>query len=171
MKFIRPSLLLLAPLALAACDSSQPSYSASNPAPPPAATPSAPAPAPAQPAAPTPAAPAPVAAAAPVNERTGMPARGARPPVAQGITLPPAPQTGIGGCDAYVARYRSCLTSDQGVVAPVQRKYQLAHALARQVRKWQVDIKAGKTSEVAKACSAADSEARDTLGKLGCKAI
>jgi hypothetical protein len=175
MKFQRILLLLALPAAIAACDSSQPTYSASNPNPnsnPPAAPAAAP---PAQPSAT--AAPASTPQAAEPQPMATRVAAGSRDeimrkPVAQGIHLPPSETVGIGGCDDYVARYRACLTDESGgVVAPMPRKYQLAHALARQVRKWNMDVKSGKTGEVAQACTQASDEARETLGKLGCKTI
>jgi len=169
------SLLLLLPLALAACDSNQPSYSASNP--PPAAAPAAQpppaapvqAPAAEPPPAAAPAAPAAQTAAPAARDRAAEPAKVA---TAQAVRLPPAEQVGIASCDAYVSRYRACLENDDsGLVAPVQRKYQLAHMLARQVRQWKVQAKDGKSGDIANACTQAGAQAKETLGKLGCRAI
>jgi len=166
MSLLKPvCLLLCVPLALAACDSGQPSYSAANtPAPPPSAVPAQPAPAPADTPPPPPAQPTAVAAAArPVTAAPASPMT----PSAQAIRLPPPEQVGIGSCDDYISRYRACLeTNNSGLVVSAQRKYQLAQMLARQVRQWNVQLKKGGNGDIANACREANTAAKELLS--GC---
>lgn len=169
---------LLLPLALAACDSGQPSYSASNATTPPPAPAAQPAPPPAQPAPPPPPAAEQTAAAAPSAKpavfgdrpRTQGPAQ---QPTSKAIHLPPSEHVGIGSCDDYVSRYRACLEDDNsGTVTSLQHRYQLAQALARQVRGWKIQQSKGvQNGDIARACSEASTQAHDTLGKLGCKSF
>jgi hypothetical protein len=173
MDFKKTAVLLLLPLAISACDSGQPTYSASNAnsAPPPAPpqvqpqTP-APAPAPAPVAESTAPAPAPAPAAA-------APPRIAPPPLsAERFSQPPAgkiaevAKIGIGGCDDYVERYRACFNSTK---IPHGEKFQVRRTLMQQVRKWKADTEAGKLSQVAVECTDAARTARAQFEKLGCK--
>lgn len=163
--------LLLLALLVAACDSSQPNYSASNTnsAPPPAAAPP-PAPPPPPPVVEAPK-PAPAAVAA-------TPARSAAPPRAptrenrqayyfgqQPGKLGPMEKIGVGNCDDYVERYRACFNNTN---LTREQKVPLRQALTGQLRQWSTDSKAGKISQVAASCSAADQTARVEFRKVGC---
>jgi hypothetical protein len=169
MSFKKTSLLLLLPLAISACDSGQPTYSASN------TTSAPPPPAQAQPApqsAPPPVAQAP---AAPVPPPTA-PARPA-PAVAPGFDsasrftqappgkMGPVAKLGVGSCDDYIERYRTCFNS---TTIPREQKFPLRRTLGEQMRQWKADAQAGKISQVAAACSDADKKARVEFAKVGC---
>jgi hypothetical protein len=163
--------LAMLPLALAACDNSQPTYSASNAnsaAPPPPVT------------APPPPPPAPVeVAAAPAAVPTPAPALPAAPPklvaqprptqwfaqVAPG-KLGDLPKLGVGSCDDYVQRYRTCFNATE---IPRGEKFQVRRDLMQQVRKWKQDVVQGKVSQVAVECTDAAHAARERFVKLGCK--
>jgi hypothetical protein len=173
MKWNNVSLLLLLALLISACDSQQPTYSASNAnsAPPPA-PPAAPPPPPpaAEPAAPTPVAetrPAPPPAPVSVARHTpsaSLPERSE--------ALAPIQPIGIGSCDSYIERYRTCVNN--GVASgtmPNSSKFALMHTFNRQVRKWQADVAAGNTTELVSACAEADKQARDELVKAGCRSF
>lgn len=174
MNLRRPTLLLLLPLGLtlAACESSQPSYSAANAnsAPPPAPAPAAP------PAQPKPADTPPVAAAAPVaappreNAPPRIPAALGYDAAKQYAQVPagkmgPMPKLGVGSCDDYVERYRACFNGTQ---IPREQKFPLRRELGGEIRQWKAAIAAGRISEVAAACAAADSKARVAFAKVGC---
>src|SRR5512144_446492 len=170
MKLSTVPLLLLLPLLISACDSQQPSYSASNAtsAPPPQQAPAQEAPPPAPPAAvatekrPDAAPPRPPAPAKHELVRAYPVAK--RPP-----PLPPVQAFGIGGCDDYINRYRTCVNN--GVAdgsIPVDRRSKLVRGLNVQVRQWQADVAAGKTSELVAACAEADKKARPELVNAGC---
>jgi hypothetical protein len=171
MELKRASLLLLLPLIFSACDNSQPSYSASNansaPPPPPAeAAPPPPPPQP-QPVDETPTPPRVVQDVAPPR-----PARTAGyNPAVQFAQVPPGqfgpvPKLGVGGCDTYVERYRTCFNS---LKATHEVKGPLRRTLAQQLRQWKADVAAGKLSQVASACTDAESKARNEFAKVGCK--
>jgi len=172
MKWNNVSLLLLLGLLIAACDSQQPTYSASNansappPPPPPAAQPP-------PPRAAEPAAPMPVAEKRPAPPPpTVYEARQHTPAASlpeRGEALPPVAPIGIGSCDSYIERYRTCVNN--GVASgtmPDPSKFALTHAFNRQVRKWQADVSAGNTAQLVTACAEADQQARDELVKAGC---
>jgi hypothetical protein len=173
MKWNNLSLLLLLALLISACDSQQPTYSASNansapPPPPPAAQP--PPPPAAEPAAPMPVAeksPAPPPPVVPVAQHTpsaSLPGRSE--------ALAPVQPIGIGSCDSYIERYRTCVNNGvaSGTMAS-SSKFALTHAFNRQVRKWQADVAAGNTAELVTACAEADKQARDELVKAGCRSF
>jgi hypothetical protein len=173
MDLKRVAMLLVLPLALAACDNGQPTYSASNanstppPPPPPQAEQQAPPPvvqAQAEPPKPAPAAPAPQdlsnrAKALQDNSTTRfaqvMPGK-------MGVM----PKLGVGSCDDYVERYRTCFNNTQ--ITP-EDKHPLRRALAKQMRKWKTAAADGKLSEVAVECTDAAREARVEFSKVGCK--
>jgi len=129
MKWINVSLLFLLAVLISACDSQQPTYSASNAnsAPPPAPAPVAEAPKPAEP--PAPPQPKPEVARAkpvPVSQELVR----ARPMPARPDPLPPVDAFGIGGCDDYINRYRTCVNS--GVAnntIPIGRRSHLVQGL------------------------------------------
>jgi hypothetical protein len=76
---------------------------------------------------------------------------------------------GIGGCDSYIQRYRTCVNN--GVAnrtMPNASKFHLVHAFNQQVRNWQADVKSGKTAGLATACAEADKQARPDLVQAGC---
>lgn len=168
MPLKKTALVLLLPLALAACDSNQPTYSASDaasapPPPPPQAQPQAPAPAPA------PVAAAPTPAPAPAAEPQAVPEP---EPSAQRFAQVPAgkmgkiARIGVGGCDEYVRRYRTCFNATK---IPHGEKFQVRRTLMQQVRKWKADTAAGKLSAVAVECTEATRAARAKFQELGCK--
>jgi hypothetical protein len=168
MKLSTVPLLLLLPLLISACDSEQPSYSASNAnsAPPPQ-------PAPAQ--EPPPAPPVAVATEKQPEAATPRPAPAKHelvrsyPVAKRPPPLPPVNAFGIGGCDDYINRYRTCVNN--GVAdgsIPVDRRSALVRGLNVQVRQWQADVAAGKTSELVSACAEADKKARPELVNVGC---
>ncbi len=170
MSFKKTGLLLLLPLAISACDSGQPTYSASNAASAPPPPPVQAQPAPQQ--APPPVAQAP---AVPVPPPTA-PAR-PKPAVSTGFDSPsrfaqvppgkmgPVAKLGVGSCDDYVERYRTCFNN---TTIPREQKFPLRQALGVQVRQWKADTAAGKISQVAAACSDADRKARVEFAKVGC---
>lgn len=174
MQFKYASLSLLLPLFVAACDSSQPTYSASNAnsAPPPAAV-EAPAAKPAPPpaAAPAPvavqAAPAPAMAPKQAPRPTWRDANGPERWTAKGQAgkLGPVEKIGVGSCDDYVERYRTCFNNTN---MTHEQKAPLRRALTDQLRQWKADTSAGKISQVAAACTAADQNARTAFKKVGC---
>jgi hypothetical protein len=171
MKFKNIALLLLLPLAFAACDSGQPTYSASNASsapPPPQAEPTPPPPPPPVAPAAQPAAP-PTAPAA----RTDLPkpsqapgydsaSRFAQVPAGK---LGPVDKLGVGSCDDYIERYRKCF-NDTTIAR--DQKFPLRRAFAQQLRQWKADAQAGRISQVAAACSDADKKARVEFSKVGC---
>ncbi len=165
------SVLLALPLALAACDSGQPTYSASNansapPPPAPQVEQQAPPP-PVVQAAVTPPTPPPTA-----SPQQDLP----KPPVARNDSasrfaqVPPGkmgavPKLGVGSCDDYIERYRTCFNNtklEREVKLPLRR------TLAQQVRQWKADAAAGKLSQVAAACTDAERTARVEFSKVGC---
>jgi hypothetical protein len=166
MSFKKTGLLLLLPLAISACDSGQPTYSASN------AASAPPPPAQAQPAPPPPVAQAP---AAPVPPPTAPPRPA--PAVAPGFDsasrfaqvpagkMGPVAKLGVGSCDDYIERYRTCFNTS---TIPREQKFPLRRALGEQVRQWKAEASAGKISQVAAACSDADKKARVEFAKVGC---
>ena len=168
MKWINVSLLFLLAVLISACDSQQPTYSASNAnsAPPPAPAPVAEAPKPAEP--PAPPQPKPEVARAkpvPVNQELVR----ARPMPARPDPLPPVDAFGIGGCDDYINRYRTCVNS--GVAnntIPIGRRSHLVQGLNVQVRQWKADVAAGKQNSLVTSCAEADQKARPELVKVGC---
>ena len=168
MKWINVSLLFLLAVLVSACDSQQPTYSASNAnsAPPPAPAPVAEAPKPAEP--PAPPQPKPEVARAkpvPVSQELVR----ARPMPARPDPLPPVDAFGIGGCDDYINRYRTCVNS--GVAnntIPIGRRSHLVQGLNVQVRQWKADIAAGKQNSLVTSCAEADQKARPELVKVGC---
>jgi hypothetical protein len=166
MKWNKVPLLLLLPLLISACDSQQPSYSASNansapPPPPPAAVEEAPKPVapPVQPRA------EPAKPAAPATRELVR----ARPMPARPDPLPPVNAFGIGGCDDYINRYRTCVNSGvtNGTI-PAGRRSTLIRGLNVQVRQWQADVAAGKSNGLVTACADADKKARPELVNVGC---
>ena len=179
MKLSKAPLVLLLPLLMSACDSQQPTYSASNansaPPPQPAAQP-APAPPPAaEPAAPT-AAPMPVAETRPAESRQPYSVSAPRHIAGRAGATPerievlaPVKPIGIGSCDSYIERYRACVNN--GVAnrtMPNASKFALMHSFNRQVRKWQADVAAGNTTELVSACAEAEKQVREELVKAGC---
>ena len=168
MKWINVSLLFLLAVLVSACDSQQPTYSASNAnsAPPPPAPVAEEAPKPvAPPVQPQPevarAKPAPV----PVNHELVR----ARPMPARPDPLPPVNAFGIGGCDDYINRYRTCVNAGvANQTIPVGRRSKLVQGLNVQVRQWQADVAAGKANGLVTACAEADKNARPELVKVGC---
>lgn len=168
MKWNKLPLLLLLPLLISACDSQQPSYSASNAnsaAPPPQPAPVAEAPKPVEP----PVQPHPDAAPA---KKPVPPARElvrARPMPARPDPLPPVNAFGIGGCDDYINRYRTCVnTGVANDTIPIKSRAALVRGLNVQVRQWQADVAAGKATGLVTACAEADKKARPELVKVGC---
>jgi hypothetical protein len=163
----RKTLLLLLPLALSACDSSQPTYSASNANSAPQATP-APA---------LPPAPKPVVAAPPATAPAAVPQVVPAPPKPpydpyrnRYVSVPPGKMgpveaLGVGNCDDYIERYRTCFNNTE---IPKDPKFELRVALGSQVRDWKQDIVAGRISKVAAACSDASQKARAEFAKWGC---
>jgi hypothetical protein len=162
----RKTLLLLLPLALSACDSSQPTYSASNSNSAPAATPEV---------APPPPAPKPVVVTPPV-----APPREVAPPTpapnapqdsatrfsqVQPGKMGPVDKLGVGSCDQYIERYRTCFNSTQ---IERDQKFELRRTLGQQMRQWKADTAAGRISKVAAACSDAETTARAAFAKVGC---
>ena len=179
MQFKKASLSLLLPLLVAACDSSQPTYSASNAnsAAPPAVQTPPPAPPPAPvatpPPAPVAAAPPPAPALAPKTppRPTWRDATGSDRWTAsksQAGKMGAADKIGVGSCDDYVARYRACFNSTN---MTREQKGSMRHTLTDQMRQWKTDTQAGKISQVAAACTAADQAARDQFKKVGCTAF
>jgi len=168
MNWINVSLLFLLAVIISACDSQQPTYSASDansapppPAPAPVAEAPKPAPPPVQPQ-------AEVARAKPAEPVSHELVR-ARPMPARPDPLPPVDAFGIGGCDDYINRYRACVNA--GVAndtIPVGRRSKLVHGLNVQVRQWHADVAAGKANGLVTACAEADKKARPELVKVGC---
>jgi hypothetical protein len=173
MKWNYVSLLFVLALVISACDSQQPTYSASNansaPPPPPPPTPVAEAPKPAEP----PVQPPPpqpkheatrARAAVPANQLAR-----ARPMPAAADPLPPFEAFGIGGCDDYINRYRTCVnTGVANNTIPVGRRTKLIKGLNVQVRQWKADVAAGKSTGLVTSCAEADRTARLELVKVGC---
>jgi hypothetical protein len=171
MNFKKIALLLLLPLAMSACDSGQPTYSASNaasaPPPPPPAEPASPPPPPVVQAPPPPAT-TPTAPA-----RADLP----KPPQARGNDsasrfaqvppgkMGPVDKLGVGSCDDYIERYRACFNN---TTIKHEQKFPLRRAFAQQLRQWKADAQAGKISQVAAACTDADKKARVEFSKVGC---
>lgn len=165
------AMLFVLPLALAACDSGQPSYSASNAnsAPPPPQQQ-------AQQQAPPPVAQAPVAPLQPpptAPPRQDLPKAPTAPPdsTARFAQVPPGkigpvPKLGVGSCDDYIERYRTCFNNTQ---MTHDDKYPLRRALAQQVRQWKAAAAGGKLSQVAVECTEADRKARVEFSRVGCK--
>jgi hypothetical protein len=162
------AVLLLLPLALSACDSGQPTYSASNaasapaPPPPPQVQPQAP---PAVPATPPPAAPTTQA------PRTAEVATPEKPAVRdhRGPPIPPIESFNVASCEDYIARYRTCMNGvlGRGTLRNADR-FPLLRRLNGQVRKWRAEVKKGNTEGLAGQCATADKEARPILHKAGC---
>jgi hypothetical protein len=168
MKWINVSLLFLLAVLVSACDSQQPTYSASNAssAPPPAPAPVAEAP---QPAAPPEQPQAEVVRAKPAVAPVSHEVARARPMPARPDPLPPVDAFGIGGCDDYINRYRACVNAGvANETIPVGRRSHLVHGLNVQVRQWQADVAAGKANGLVTACAEADKKARPELVKVGC---
>ncbi len=167
MKWNNVPLLFLLPLLISACDSQQPTYSASNAnsAPPPPAAPVAEAPKPAAPQVP----PQPEVAHAPPAAPVSHELARARPMPSRPDPLPPVDAFGIGSCDDYVNRYRACVNAGAANdTIPVGSRSHLIRGLNVQVRQWQADVAAGKTTGLVTACAEADKKARPELVKVGC---
>ncbi len=171
MKWNNVSLLFLLALLISACDSQQPTYSASNansaPPPPAAAPPVAEAPKPAAVTAP-PERPPPQGArvrpAEPAN-----PLVSARPIPKQADPLPPVETFGIGSCDDYINRYRTCVnTGVANNTIPLKSRTKLIKGLNVQVRQWHADVAAGKSTSLVTSCAEADRAARPELAQVGC---
>jgi hypothetical protein len=77
----------------------------------------------------------------------------------------PVPKLGVGNCDDYIERYRTCFNS---TTIPHEQKFPLRSTLGQQVRQWKADTQAGKISQVAAACTDADKKARVEFAKVGC---
>jgi len=174
MRLKRTMLLLLLPVAIAACDSGQPTYSASNansapPPPPPAAQQPTPPPAP-PPVAQTPPETAP--AATPVPPRAEPPRIKPPPTSAERFAqvppgqIGPVNKLGVGSCDEYIEHYRTCFNNAK---LARDQKFPLRRALMQQVRQWKTDAASGKISQVAAACTDAERKARTEFAQLGCK--
>ena len=170
MKWNNVLLLLLLALLISACDSQQPTYSASNansapPPPPPAAQPPPPPPA-------APAVPVPVAETHPAPRPSPVPTASHTPSASlpqRGEWLASVEPIGIGSCDSYIERYRTCVNN--GVASgtmPNPSKFALMHTFNRQVRQWKADVASGNTAQLVTACAEADKQARDELVKAGC---
>jgi len=181
MKWINVSLLFLLAVLVSACDSQQPSYSASNAnsAPPPAPAPAAPAPVAEAPkpvppqAQPQPAQPKaevahPSRAAASASRELAR----SRPMPALADPLPPVDAFGIGGCDDYIKRYRACVNAGaaDGTI-PMGRRTKLIYGLNVQVRQWKADVAAGKANSLVTSCADAEQKARPELVKVGCSSF
>jgi hypothetical protein len=167
MSFKKTGLLLLLPLAMSACDSGQPTYSASNaataPPPPAQAQPAPQPPSVAQaPAAPVPPPTAPARPAPAVAPGFDSASRFTQVPAGK---IGPVPKLGVGSCDDYIERYRTCFNS---TTIPREQKFPLRRLLGEQMRQWKADASAGKISQVAAACSDADKKARVEFAKVGC---
>jgi len=176
MKWINVSLLFLLAVLISACDSQQPTYSASNantaPPPPPPVAPVAEAPKPAEPPVqPPPAQPKPETG----RPRAAVPANSlvrARPMPVQPEPLPPVDAFGIGGCDDYINRYRTCVnTGVANNTIPLSRRTKLVKGLNVQVRQWRADVASGKSNGLVTACAEADKNARPELVKVGCSSF
>ena len=169
MKWNNVLLLLLLGMLISACDSQQPSYSASNAnsAPPPAPPAAEPPPPPA-----APAAPVPVAETRPAPQPSPAPAASHTPSASlpqRSEWLASVEPIGIGSCDSYIERYRTCVNN--GVASgtmPNPSKFALVHTFNRQVRQWKADVASGNTAQLVTACAEADKQARDELVKAGC---
>ena len=167
MMWNKVPLLFLLPLLISACDSQQPTYSASNAnsAPPPAPAPVAEAPKPAAPPAQPQqevARPKPVV---PVSQELVR----ARPMPSRPDPLPPVDAFGIGGCDDYINRYRACVNAGAANDSiPSGHRAKLVHGFNIQVRQWQADVAAGKANSLVTSCADADRKARLELVKVGC---
>jgi len=182
MELKRIPLLLLLPLAMSACDSSQPSYSAANSAaPPPPAPVAATAPAPASDAqASAPVDAAAVATPSPAEPKAHVVAM--RNPDSMPMSLgrlaamkgggsqaaQPADPIGVGPCDDYVTRYRACMNGMTKGSVPNAERFALMRTLTAQTRQWRADVSAGKTGTLSAVCSDATKEARTTWTRLGC---
>ena len=172
MKWNKAPLLLLLPLLISACDSQQPSYSASNTTSVQPAAQAAP-PAPPPPAVAEPAEPAatPVAEQRPAETSKSYGSAAAPRVAIPGGSLPrnealaPVKPIGIGGCDSYIERYRACVNNS---ATNRTTRFALVHVFNQQVRKWQADVASGETTGLVAACAEADRQARDQLVKAGC---
>jgi hypothetical protein len=166
MSFKKTGLLLLLPLAISACDSGQPTYSASNaasaPPPPPAQAQPAPPPVAQAPSAPVPPPTAPARPAPAVASGFDSASRFTQVPPGK---MGPVAKLGVGSCDDYVERYRTCFNS---TTIPREQKFPLRRTLGEQMRQWKADTQAGRISQVAAACSDADRKARVEFAKVGC---
>ena len=166
MSFKKTGLLLLLPLAISACDSGQPTYSASNaasaPPPPPAQAQPAPPPVAQAPSAPVPPPTAPARSAPAVASGFDSASRFTQVPPGK---MGPVAKLGVGSCDDYVERYRTCFNS---TTIPREQKFPLRRTLGEQMRQWKADTQAGRISQVAAACSDADRKARVEFAKVGC---
>jgi len=166
MSFKKTGLLLLLPLVISACDSGQPTYSASNaasaPPPPPAQAQPAPPPVAQAPSAPVPPPTAPARPAPAVASGFDSASRFTQVPPGK---MGPVAKLGVGSCDDYVERYRTCFNS---TTIPREQKFPLRRTLGEQMRQWKADTQAGRISQVAAACSDADRKARVEFAKVGC---
>ena len=169
MKWNKVPLLFLLPLLISACDSQQPTYSASNAnsaPPPPAPAPVAEAP---KPVAPPPVQAQPEAPRAKPAAPTSRELVRARPMPTLPEPLPPVDAFGIGGCDDYVNRYRACVnTGVANNTIPLNRRSKLVKAFNIQVRQWKSDVAAGKANSLVTSCAEADQTARPNLVSVGC---
>ncbi|HSE12623.1 MAG TPA: hypothetical protein VLB69_08310 [Rudaea sp.] len=169
MKLNMAPLVLLLPLLMSACDSQQPSYSASNAnsVPPPQPAVQAPPPPPAEVVTEKRPESAPVRPA-PVSRELVR----ARPMPTRPDPLPPVNAIGIGGCDDFINRYRTCVnTGVANGTIPVSRRSKLVRAFNVQVRQWQADLAAGNTSSLVTSCAEADKKARPELVQVGCSSF
>lgn len=170
------AMLLVLPFALAACDSGQPSYSASNansapPPPPPQAEQHAPPPVAQAPVAQP--QPPPTAPTAPAQQDVPKPSKVSQDSATRFAQVPPGkmgpmPKLGVGSCDDYIERYRTCFNNTQ---MTREDKLPLRRALAQQVRQWKAAAAGGKLSQVAVECTEADRKARVEFSRVGCKAF
>ena len=171
MDLKRAAMLIVLPLALAACDNGQPTYSASNansaPPPPPQAEQQAPPPVAQAQVEPS----QPPAVTAPVRQDSPKPSRASQDSHTRFAQVMPGkmgvmPKLGVGSCDDYVERYRTCFNNTQ---ITREDKWPLRRTLAQQLRQWKAAAADGKLSQVAVECTEADRKARVEFSRVGCK--